>query len=502
MQKDMKTTVKILSAVATFFLATSCTAFLTEHPENFLSPDDYYHNETQMQAGVNGMYGNLTNMFSGLVAPNHTAYIMLETVTGYYDRTHAFQSQTLGLTLPILEDNALTPNIWGYYSGINNCNSVIAGIENSDADVAESVKSKFLGEAYTLRAYYFFQLVRVFGPVPLQIEPTTGTASIVMEPSSEEEVYAQIVSDLEHACELFDAAGGVWAPGDGHLGKGAAKGILAKVYLTMAGYPLQKKECYDLAYKAASDVVNSGKFSLFNSVQDLRDQSNENGSEYLFSIQYEAENRGSGVHTCLLPYPISNNISQTNEMGGAIVPTKQFVATYDENDLRGQEGGFFFTSYPALDGSGDVDFGRPFTCKFFDADAAVTGKSGADFPLLRYADVLLILAESAMKGADKTSDANAINAYYQVRHRAVPTEAKPSEITFDQVFKERTWELCFEDQSWFDITRTHKCFDLINNKVVNAIGFKTIMHEQAFQESDMTFPYPLDEVRLNPNLQN
>ena len=499
----MKTTVKaIICAVATFFLATSCTEFLTEHPENFLSPDDYYHNQNQMQSGVNGMYGNLTNIFSGLVAPNHTPYLLYELVTGYHDRTHAFNSQTLGLTLPILEDNDLLNFVWGYYSGINNCNSVIAGIENSDAEVDEKVKSKFLGEAYTLRAYYYFQLVRTFGPVPLQLEPTTGTANIVMEPSAEADVYAQIVSDLKHACELFDAAGGTWHAGDGHLDKGAAKGILAKVYLTMAGYPVKDSSCYKLAYDTANEIVNSGKFSLLGSVKDLRDQAYENSSEYLFSIQFEAENRGSGVHTCLLPYPISNNISQNNEMGGAIVPLKQFVATFDENDLRAQESGFFFNSYPALDNSGDVDFGRPFTCKFFDAEAAQSGKSGEDFPLLRYADVLLILAEAAMNGAGQTSDAAAINAYYQVRHRAVPTEAKPSQITFDQVFKERTWELCFEAQSWFDITRTHKCLDIIGNKVVDAIGFKTIMHEQAFSEKDMTFPYPLNEVRLNSNLVN
>jgi hypothetical protein len=107
----------------------------------------------------------------------------------------------------------------------------------------------------------------------------------------------------------------------------------------------------------------------------------------------------------------------------------------------------------------------------------------------------------AMADGGSTSDAAAINAYYQVRSRAVNGAEKPSSITFNQVFKERIHELAFENISWFDMTRARKAYDPVKDQVVDIIGHVAEGHaKHAFTETDMVLPYPMRERKYNPNL--
>ena len=488
-----------MSVAAGALLLSSCTKFLTVEPKSFMSPEVYFNNEAEMQDAVNGLYNAPQNaLFSGLVAVNHSSWVMFEMLTGYHTRTYPTSlGQTIGMMLPLLDDNALVEYQWdNFYTAINNCNNVIQGIEGKadDPTVSTETKNKFLAEAYTLRAYYFFMLVQQFGPIPLPTTPTTDTNTIPLVPSEIADVYEQIEKDLTAAETLFGST--PVNPGDGHVGLGACKSILAKVYLTMAGYPLKDESCYKKAYDKALEVVKTNTYSLFDNWSDFQDYSKENQGEWIWAMQYEATYNGSGVHNMLLPYNPDDGslVSKDGINGGAIVPTTQFIASYADGDKRALENGFFYSSY------GGVEFSRPYIYKFFDKNALGDGKSGADFPIVRYADVLLVLAEAACKGGS-SSDAAAIDAYYQVRSRAVPSEAKPASITFDMVYKERTWELCFEAQNWYDIIRTRKILNVAKKTVVDVIGFTPLEHDQAFTESDLLLPYPLAETRLNDNLK-
>ena len=119
-------------------------------------------------------------------------------------------------------------------------------------------------------------------------------------------------------------------------------------------------------------------------------------------------------------------------------------------------------------------------------------------PLLRYSDILLVMAEAKCAGGS-TSDADAIQAYYDVRNR-YSSMAKPASISFNDVYLERIWELCFEDQAWFDMLRTRKTMNA-NGNVVDMIGYTPFEHPGvAFTEEDLLFPYPVAEKRLNSNL--
>ena len=494
---------KISWLIAIVVIASSCDAYLEEDPKTFLTPGSYYQNEGQVVAAVNGVYTYLDDIFNGDIEPGSQTFIFLEYLSGYGERLRGSGTQDLAQanSLNVADNNGYVEKIWETaYKAIENCNSIIEGIESIGEGVMnEDRKDVLLGEVYFLRAYNYFNLVRLYGPVPMKLESTSDLSNVEIELTSVEGLYAQIDKDMTKASELMEKAS--WTSSNGRITKGAVKSLHAKVYLTMAGYPLQKgAEYYQKAYTTAKEVYNSGAFRLFGSYAELR--TNENTGEHIWSIQREADNAGSPVHGNMLPYPApAKAISANAAFGGALVTTQLFYNTYPDGDRRTEEKAYYYTEHDALDGSGVVSLGRPYIYKFWDQESAITGKSGANYSLLRYADVLLMMAEAkAQADGGTTTDADAINAYYAVRSRALPSESKPSSLTTNDILKERFWEICFEGQTWYDLLRTRRALHVVTGQIVNMIGYQTPGHGSAFEEADLLLPYPIREKRLNPNL--
>lgn len=486
----------------------SCHSFLEENPKTFLSPKYYFKTEKQIIAGVNGLYTFVDDLFDGDIEVGTQNFIFLEYLPGYGIRPRAAGSLYLSqaLNLSVTEENNHVENFWrSAYIAIENCNGVIAGIEAATGvEIAAETRDKLLGEAYFLRAYNYFNLVRLWGEVPLKITVTTDLSNVQMPLSSQDEVYDRIEKDLVRADELM--AAGPWTSADGRVTRGAVKSMLAKVYLTMAGYPLQKgAEYYRKAYDTAHEVYASGRFYLFADYAALRDPANDNAGEHIWMIQREQQYAGSPVHNDMLPYPEpAKPISANSAFGGALAPAQAFYASYPEGDLRAAEKGYYYTRHEATDGSGVVELGQPYIYKYWDATAAGTGKSGQNYPLLRYADVLLMMAEAkAQADGGTTADADAVDAWYQVHRRANPDVAKPSQVTVNDVLKERFWEMCFETQTWYDMLRTRKALNVTSGLIVDMVGYQAPGHGEGykFEEADLLFPYPLREKRLNPNLK-
>lgn len=489
-----------LSFIALVAMTASCTKFLTEEPKTFDSPDTYYTTLSEMQSAVNGCYDGLTCIYNAGIGLALNAHVFFEGLTGLCWREQAGSNQYMGFTLPLIENqDGVNSNMWQYYyKAIENCNSTIYGIETSQASVTEDSKAALLSEVYFLRAYYYWRLVTMFGPIPYKTSKTIGTADSALPLDSEETVVDGCIADLQHAETL--AAKVAWNPANGHVGKGAIKSLLAKLYMQRAGYPVFDSSFYALAYEKAKEVVNSGAFSLFSSYADLRNQANENVGEFIFSIQREAEHAGNWiVSNC---YPLTAPfIAATVNNGGGFVPNQSFVDSYEDGPRKDA---FFYTSYPSFeDPSVTVEF-APHIFKFFDEsnDALANNRFGMDYWVIRYADVLLLMAEAkALADGGNTSDAAAIEAFYQVRSRAVNGAEKPASISFEQVFKERIHELAFENISWFDMTRTRKAYDPVKDQVVDIIGHVAEGHDKhAFTETDMYLPYPQREKKYNPNL--
>src|SRR5690606_16888708 len=140
-----------------------------------------------------------------------------------------------------------------------------------------------------------------------------------------------------------------WSNINGRVARGAVKSLLAKVYLTMAEYPLQKgNEYYQKAYEQAKAVVDSDQFYLFDSYSGLRDVANENWGEHIVMIQREGQNAGSPVHTTMLPYPSPEPpISVNSTLGGALAPARSFYDCYAMEDGRKAEKGYYYTEHEA-----------------------------------------------------------------------------------------------------------------------------------------------------------
>ncbi len=486
----------------------SCDKFLEEEPKTFLSPDFYFESEAQITAAVNGVYTFLDDIFSGDIEQGSQTYMFLEYLPGYGDRPYSGTTSDLSqaFNLNIKEDNGYVEKIWQTgYTAIENCNSIIESYDNVTSDIiSDASKNKLYGEVYFLRAYNYFNLVRLFGDIPLKLSSTKSLTDVEIELSSVETVYSQIEKDLLKADSLM--ANNTWASVEGRVAKGAVKALLAKVYLTMAGYPLQKGTTYyQKAFDQAKAVVASNQFYLFDDYAALRNVANENTGEYIFMIQRESQYAGSPVHSNMLPYPEPEQpISASGAYGGALAPSQAFYDSYTSGDLRIAEKGYFYTKHEALDDASIiVELGRPYIYKYWDADAAESGNSGKNYPLIRYADVLLILAEAkAQIDGGTTNNAEAIDAYYQIRNRANPDEAKPNLLSIDDVLKERFWEMCFESQTWYDMLRTRKALNVTTRNIVSMIGYNAPSHTEGhvFEEDDLLFPYPLREKRLNPNL--
>jgi len=495
----MKRISTILSVlVAAVAMSTSCD-FLTEHPVTFVSPESYYNTEAEIEAATLGCYTSIRpSFFENYGFAGCEPYFLLERMTGNVQSKHGLGSN---IGLPVTSNNACTDIIWfNCYSAIENCNGTIAGISNSKADVDDEIKNRDMAEAYFLRAYYYFELVRLFGPIPYKTTMTNGVEDAALPCTSEAEVYAGIVSDLQKAEELF-GEGYPMAVTNGRAGLGAVKSLLAKVYLTMAGYPLQKTECYKLAYDKASEVVASNQFALFDSYEELRKSTNvETKKENIFSVQNQADNATSYLHRSLLPYNYDVDIATGTEYGGHMLPTANFYASYSDSDER--KTAFFYTSYPSKDDAGvTVTFDEPHIFKFFDESAIANGKSGCKFPIIRYADVLLVLAEAACEGAS-TTDAQAIVAYSQVVERAMGSDfTAPTSISADDVLVQRFYELCYEDQNWYDMLRTRKAFNTGSKTMVDMIGYKGETCPSEYDDSYLYMPYPERDYALNPNLK-
>lgn len=497
-----KTIISVFSAVAVCSVA-SCD-FLKEEPKTFLSPDTYFTTQEQMQAAVDGLYTFLDDIFDGDVEVGTQRFVFLEYMSGYGQRMRAasgiYMDQANLLT--ITEENTNLEALWrSAYTAIENSNVAIAGIEATKASVSDDIKNKLLAQAYFMRAWHYFNLVRLWGEVPLKVTPTTDLSNTALPLASIQAIYDRIVPDLTHAEELME--GGAWTSSDGHVALAAIKALLAKVYITMAGYPLQLgSDYYAKAYAKAKEIYTDAGINLYNSYAEMRNVKFVCGGENILTIEREADKASSPVHTALLPYPELANISQNSSYGGAIAPTTEFYNSYADNDLRKADFGYFTQTYNALDGNGTVAAPAPYIYKYWDNDAANNaGKSAMGYPLIRYADVLLLMAEAKVQAdGGSTSDADAIDAYYLVRKRAMPEEAKPSSLDFDTVYKERVWELCFETQTWYDMLRTRKALNPATGQVVDLIGLRTPGHEAAFEEGDLLYPYPLREKRLNPNL--
>lgn len=488
---------QIAVALVLMISAIGCKKeFLDEQNLSALTLQNYFTTEAQAQAAVNGIYPTLQLFTAANANYGESPWQSIEYPVGH--------ATSLGQSLynnGLIRHNnsSIEPvfkTVWvGFYNGIANANVAIKRIP--PIVMNEQTKKSLLGEAYFLRALYYYYLVRLYGDIPLITEAIDfSSEDLYPSRSPKEKVYELIVSDLKEA----ENSGLPVTDRRGKASLGAVKSLLASVYLTMAGQPLNKGAAYYiLAAEKAKEVIDANWYSLFPDYYFLHDRAHKNQGELIFQVQYATGIKTNDIIKAITPSKIG--ISILDEYG-AIMPRSEFVKSYELNDKRAQEKQFFFTQYTKKNSTAIIQFGEYALYKYWLVEAAGPGgdaNEDQNWTILRLPEVMLTYAEASneINGPTQT-------AYDQVnliRKRAnLPNLSALTKEQFrEAIWKERYHELAFENKAYFDIRRTRKVYNLIANKFEDAFTYKN-ESGATFNEKYMLWPVPSSEIDANPKL--
>lgn len=475
----MKTKIFIIF-IAILPLAISCDKERLDIEPHRIYYDNFYQTEEGAVNAINAVYDVLgsVNQYN-----SHLWYIQ-DIASDDFDanstlndpNAHEFDQYKIEATNNYLE------GIWrDSYLGISRANIVLKEVPDIKMDSA--LKQRVLGEAYFLRGIFYFNLVRMYGDIPLLTEPVSPDlphSEINLPRTDETAVYKQIVKDFSEAAKRLPQQ--YSGAKKGRASWGAAKGMLAKVSLT--------NQQWEDAAEIAQQVMNAEVYALHDDYADNFKQAKENGKESVFEVQFYENVPGENSRIVISGLPFLQNVFPAGvEM---MLPTEDLLSTFEDGDYRKDV--TFFDSY------WQYEF-EPHVWKYWDQDvydADETGQSGANFKVMRYAEILLIYAE-ALNEANNGPTQEAYDAVNQIRARARNgnEEVLPDlsglgyEAFREAVWQEKRCETVNEGQRWFDLKRTQRIIE----RVKAAKGEKANP-----QDYHYNFPVPQRERNLNPNL--
>ena len=506
----MKTRNIILAALASL---TVCACSLDEYPYGFYSEANFYKTDADALAATNYIYD----------AINYIEYSRAIVFLGDMNTDVMFPKGDAKTSTKELDSwksatfktNTTLYNFYHYsYITINRANSVIENV-GAMKDLDENIKNQYVGEAYFMRAYSYFNLARNFGRVPMHLKPvrkleeaTVGAAKTL------DEVWDQIFSDLDKAIELT----GVYSvPVTGRTDKIAAYSLAAISYLYLAsakenGVPqyadmvFNVDDYYGKAIEYAGHVVDDPAqttYGLDPNLMDIYDVNKPTGPEHIFIMSMDrtgvSEGQYSKISKMYIPYIAGGTVYLKQGDTGVMIPTHDgwseygtdatFYNSFPLGDLR-HDWLFCNTVYDATGAVAASYPGKlsyPFCRKFIDPEFVGDKTSTKPF-LIRYSEVALTYAEAAGPTAKAYALVNAI------RNRAGLADLTPGMSTGqfrDAVRKERNYELAFEGKYCYDLRRLNKLHTDI-----------TAAREQGLTAEDLVFyPIPSLETDLNPYIE-
>lgn len=550
-----------LCVAALAFGMSSCEDFLNRPTEDNYNTANYYQTDDQCLAGVNYLYNSPWYDFQrGFIKVG-------EVLSGnYYWGSSPYLTFTVNGT-----DEDLVNMSYSLWAVIGHANTVYDNLKGSPA--SESVKKQCMGECLTWKAMAYFYLVRSFGDIPIihnnTDELVNGTYNEKYK-VMKEDVYEYIIMTLEKALELLPRSSGA-----GRIDYYCAEGLLAKVYLTKAGVTgTLNADDLNKAATYAKDVIDNSGRSLLSNYSDVFRLANNKSEESLIAWHWSCE---GNVWTSQNTLQSDLGIDGFDEFGdcwggwsGMSVDLQEAfnVRLLEQNPdswinnpdtrcqatmmLPGCKYSYFWTDKGGFDylrfiyddtynsaatgtlqsatGSNSVKhlYGNAQDHVNGAGHSAAYMKNSLATHILRLSDVYLIYAEAMMGTARQTTDASAIDAFYEVRHRAVPTYVRPTSITWEDVWKERRLELAMEGDRWYDYVRVayynpQFCIDELTGQKRNSFSGLGNLYEAYYNtgswsvdtdnmryndsvsapnvtEDSFTLPFPTEDVVFNPHL--
>ncbi len=486
--------ISLYTALITFFSVTnqSCTK-LEESPNSVIVSSQFYKTSADAVAAVNAVYNTLNSDPLGDF-PMYGRQLNLLTDNASDNQNFSPSNtnpdvRSLSTVTYVSINGRILKNWQQHYFGINRANIAIDNIAAIPASQFSNpaLQARLINEAKFIRGLLYFNIVRLFGAVPLVLHnpESVDVSSLQVPRSSVDSVYAQIVSDLNEATSLPVSYSGADI---GRATSGAAHTLLAKVYVTRKQWLQAETEL--------QAISNGGYgYALFLNFADVFKKATKNGAEHIFSVQF-VTNGGEANTTQFLSSSFTSFNTGTYPID---IPSDSSIsALFDNNDTR-KAVTFYSSQYNAVTGQ-TVIFHNPYTPylnKFVDYSLSPLNNqniSGINYPVLRYAEVLLLNAE-VLNEINGGPTAEAYNAINQVRARAHVADLNPglSQADFrDSVFLERRKEFIQEGQRWFDLVRQG------GSVLVDAL--LKFPAKQAASLKDSLYPIPLTEIQLNPLL--
>ncbi len=474
------------------FLLLSCESILDKQPLDQLTTDNFYRSARDINSAILAAYAPMQDIdWTG------KGWMMLEVPSdnGQPGGTDPEFSPIDNFTV-----NGDTPPVgafWAiHYRQVTYANVVLDKLGNTD--IEQSQKNAFEAEARFLRAIAYFDLVRIFGAIPLITTPPSYDQDLLFPRSNINEVYTLIKEDLSFAATHLPK---MWTGQDlGRATKGAALGILAKVHLT-------RRE-FGQARDRAKAVIDLGIYALMENYADNWELSTaDNNKESIFEVQFTGcAAFGTGNSRQAFFAPWGEGITKDRDGWGSHIPTSPvnnnpsttITDAFEEGDLRKDvtimTPNTFYPTINPEDGGYTYPQGGASASSVNIKKYVVGSASNVCFMstpinahVLRYADVLLIYAEALMEiTGGETTAPEALRYFNQVRERAGLD--KLDKLDRDILLHERRVELAFENQRWFDLVRTGKAVETLT------------LHGKNIQEHHVLFPIPSAELKINPNL--
>lgn len=498
---------KIILACLISFAMTGCQdEFLTVIPETQLSSGIFFKSESDFTQAVNAMYVPLRTIYNDRIwklteLHSDNAYYARNTLFGAVDATENIADFAVPTANGVTANDNVLQQYRQDYLIISRANQILALIDGVDFDAAS--KKNLKGQALFLRAFAYFDLVRLFGKVPLHLVPTIGRDDAALPLSTTEQIYAQIEKDAtEAAASLLNKA----KQQAGRVTSGAAKTLLANLYIT------QKK--WAQAETLLKDVITNDGYSLMPDYNDAfsTTSGNKNNSESVFEIQFmegSAGYNGNFIYQTI-PTPItaaelapitgtSNPQSISGENNN--IPTPDIIAAYETGDKRKAISIGTVTLSQSLRDNKVYPY-----IKKFAKTHALHNNTGNNLPVYRFAEVLLFMAE-ALNEQNKTADAATYLNQIRTRAGLGATTASSAADMREAIFKERRVELAFENKRWFDLTRTGRVKEIIGaygaRVKANPLDYYfpkgAVPPVNAFTVMDDYYGLPAVEAALTPN---
>lgn len=494
---------KLLSIILILFIVfiTSCKKELDIAPLSTGTTTTFYLNQEDFIQGINAVYNGLRTYPDRLINLSETRsdnlYAASVLGTQPYDAINSFRVNAVS--------NVYVEAAWNdNYNSIFRANNFLDQLAiKGDVITTDALRNRLTGEARFLRAFFYFDLVRYFGKVPLVTKAVTAAEAVTIPRSSVAEVYQLIIEDLQFAIDNLPPT---YTGNDvGRSTKYAAQALLAMVYMARSGptYGIEGPGLatseWTQALTQLNAVITSGAFTFNTSYTNIFSYANQNptvNKEAVFDVMHiTGLNPVLGASFVSLTVPdayFTTILVKPAQLGGAGRPTSyDLYNSYDTGDVRRKFN--FIKYYTALGIPGE----RPYLRKYMDSTKVPVNIRdwGINFMAIRYTDLLLLKAECILKGATGGTLTEAIDIVNKVRVRA---NVKPvTSLTIEELYDERKRELVGEGSRWFDLQRSGRLVETMNSWITANDVLKQI---EPVVKDYILYPVPQSQLDAQPGL--